>query len=127
MRAVLYAPAEYWDLDEKQKADMTNGCGPGRFGSLVVPDKLLWLDISEACRIHDWCYAVGVTIEDKHEADRVFLNNMLRLIDARMSAWPVRLIRTRMATYYYHAVRDLGGPAFWKGKNSPATLGTVQV
>ena len=117
MKAELYAPKEYWRLKPEQIAEVTNGCGPGRFGSLLVPDKIFGVDIKEACSIHDWMFLVGETIEDKREADRVFLNNMLRLIDAHNGSWFVNIFRRRKALAYHQAVADFGGPAFWKGKN----------
>jgi len=68
-------------------------------------------------------FAVGETIEDKDEADRVFLNNMLRLVDAGSTNWFTRWARSRAAVKYYYAVRDCGGPAFWREKNSLDELG----
>lgn len=123
MKAILYAPAEYWELTPEQRKALTNGCGPGRFGSMVVSDRLWGLSIEEACRIHDYQYAVGETIEDKFEADRVFLNNMLRLIDAAGGWWLLVALRRHAAVKYYRAVADFGGPFFWKGKNPERNLG----
>ena len=62
-------------------------------------------------------YHEGRTIEDKEEADRVFLNNLLRIID-RENKWykPTGLMRCR-ARNYYRAVKYFGGPAFWEWKN----------
>ena len=119
----LYAPSAYWSLTPKQKSDICNGCGTKGLVGAVVPDSLWGLDITEACHIHDYMYAIGECIEDKYEADRVFLNNMLRMIDALDSWFLVRWLRTRAAVKYYHAVRDFGGPAFWAGKNDVANLG----
>ena len=79
-------------------------------------------------------YAVGKTNEDKEEADRVLLNNQVRSINFRFdnsgrfykySGYGMTLKRMRLARAmtYYSAVRDFGGPAFWKGKNKPETLG----
>jgi hypothetical protein len=63
-------------------------------------------------------YWLGKTIEDKREADRTFLNNMLRLIDAHSHSWLLNTLRRRMALRYYTAVATFGGPAFWKNVNS---------
>lgn len=66
-------------------------------------------------------YSEGKVIEDKEEADRTFLNNMIRTIDAKSSSW-LKWIRRSRAMSYYSAVRDFGGIAFWKGKNPPGTM-----
>ena len=36
---------------------MTNGCGREGAENRFVPDSILGLDISPACRVHDWMYA----------------------------------------------------------------------
>lgn len=82
------------------------------------------LDISPACDIHDFMYALGESIEDKEQSDRVFLNNLLRLIDKAPSGGILffgrilTLLRHRRALKYFEAVSLLGGPAFWAGKHS---------
>lgn len=118
----LYAPAEYWTASPEKKKEVCNGCGPfGKFD--FVPDNILSLDISEACDIHDWMYTFGATIEDKAEADRVFLNNILRLIEgdtSRLGRW-LKPFRRRRALLYYEMVTAFGGPAYWKDKNSDDT------
>lgn len=127
MRALLFAPEAYWKLTPEQKARVVNGCGPGRFGAKVVPDSLLGLSILPACEIHDYSYAMGESIDDKNEADRVFLNNMLRLIDKAGGWWITISIRRWLAAHYYRAVADFGGVAFWKGKNKPSEMRFVEV
>jgi hypothetical protein len=64
-------------------------------------------------------YALGLVIEDKDEADRVFLNNMIRIIDSRRSRRWLRALRLGRAKDYYLAVHWFGGPSFWSGKNDP--------
>ena len=123
-KAILWAPAEYWDLTPAQKKEICNGCGTKGIVGYVVPDSLWGLCITEACNIHDYMYEAGETIEEKYEADRVFLNNMLRLVDTSI-VWPLRVLRTRAAVKYYYAVRDCGGPAYWAGKNNPENLRMV--
>lgn len=70
-------------------------------------------------------YAAGSTIADKEEADRVFLNNMLRLITAAGGLGALRWLRRQRASRYYEAVCLFGGPAFWGGKNPAQTLRMV--
>lgn len=96
-----------------------NGCGSALYKIDMVPDSIYGISIKPTCQIHDWDYEVGQTIADKESADRRFLNNMLRLIDARQG-WYDRIRRPlarRRALKYYEAVHAFGGPSFWKGKN----------
>lgn len=120
----LYAPESYIAASPEVRAQVINGCGPGGWKVDLVPDTVYGLSIKEACNIHDWMYAVGTTLEDKKEADRVFLNNCLRLVNEQNSFWG-KLLRTprRARVYnYYLAVKAFGGPAFWSGKNRPENL-----
>lgn len=124
MAAKLYAPAEYWRLSVSARAELTNGCGPSGWKNGLVPDNLLWVDIGSACDIHDWMYYVGQTEADREEADRVFLNNMLRIVEAESANALTRFIRRRLALHYYGAVRDYGAVYFWADKNPPETFQT---
>jgi len=119
MLYTLFAPQSYRDAHPDLKKKHCNGCGPKSALIDVVPDTAWGLDISEACNIHDWMYAHGKTIADKQEADRTFLNNMIRLIH-NAGGWSVlKMLRRRRALTYYWAVDRFGGPAFWEGKNPP--------
>jgi len=122
MTTTLYAPASYVNAPPAVRAEICNGCGTKGLCGFVIPDSIWGLDITESCHIHDWAYYEGQTLADKEEADRVFLNNMLRLIDAASGFGPLRWLRRWRAMTYYNAVRDLGGPAFWAGKNKPENL-----
>jgi len=115
---VLFAPEEYKKLTAAALAAVINGCGPGGWKVDLVPDSLYGLDITDACNIHDYMYYVGETIEDKNEADRVLLNNMLRLIDAGTKHRWLRRLRRCRAMIYYLSVKYFGGPAFWDEKQS---------
>lgn len=114
----LYAPPMYQLLTPESKAEICNGCGAKGYGWLI-PDSMWFLNITEACNIHDFMYLVGVDEEDREEADRVFLNNLIRIIEAKTKLWPLKMLRHRRALKYYEAVRYFGGPAFWTGKNEP--------
>jgi len=114
----LYAPDTYWNETPAVLAAVAGGCGPGGKGDWLVPDTIWFLSVREACRIHDYMYWRGKTLEDKKEADRVFLNNMLRIIDEKSSWWGIRKLRRHRAKLYYLAVKNFGGPSFWDGKNS---------
>ena len=120
----LFAPSGYLTLTPAAKAELCNGCGAKGFG-WTVPESMWFLDIGEACNIHDFMYLVGQTEEDRHEADRVFLNNLIRIIEAKSKWQIVKMIRRRRALKYYWAVRHFGGPAFWAGKNDLDSLAVV--
>lgn len=122
MRVELYAPKQYWALPESERR---GGCGPGGLGDWLVPDTIWLLSVRPACKIHDFMYSVGETISDKDEADRVFLNNMLRLVEAAGGPEWLRRLRANRAHTYYLAVKTFGGPAFWSGKNEPGTMAIV--
>jgi len=111
----LFEPELYQKMPAAEIDEFTGGCGPGKgIGDRLVPDKILCVSIFKACRIHDFMYFFGETIDDKLEADRVFLNNMVRIIRSKSTAfWPLRCLRLRLARRYYQAVKYFGGPAFW--------------
>lgn len=113
----LYAPPAYIQASERVRDIVANGCGPQGWKVDIVPDTIWGLSIREACRIHDWMYASGIGSYDKAEADRVFLYNMLRTIEAAGGWGILRALRRRRARTYYEAVEHFGGPAFWSGKN----------
>lgn len=123
----LYAPEGYVAASPEVRSQLTNGCGAGGWKLDLVPDSLLGLDILPACNIHDWMYSAGETLADKQEADRVFLNNMLRLIETDSSCWILKHIRRKLARGYFEAVEHFGGPAFWEGKNPAGNMVEVYI
>jgi hypothetical protein len=122
----LYAPQSYIQATPEERRQVVNGCGAGGWLRHLVPDRIYGLKVEEACDIHDWMYATGLTIEDKELADRVFLNNLLRIIDANTRWGWLRRLRYLRARKYFEAVQHFGGPAFWKGKNQPEELFTYE-
>ena len=68
--------------------------------------------------IHDWMWHFGANNQDKKKADRVFLNNMERLIHAFTKVAILKSPRLWLAHQMYKAVKNHGGRWFWKGKNS---------
>lgn len=123
--SILFAPPGYWTLSETDHRKTCNGCGAKGLCGYLVPDTIWGLRITEACNIHDYMYSIGKTIADKEVADRVFFNNMLRIIDANTPWNWLKRLRVRRAKIYYKAVVEIGGPAFWCGKNKPDELGLV--
>ena len=113
-KIVLFAPEGYKKLSPIEKGRICNGCGAkGGFG---VPSTFYGLDMTEACQVHDYMYFIGRTNADKEEADRTFLNNLNRIIEAR-SYFFLKPMRYARAKEYYLAVKYFGGSAFWDGKN----------
>ncbi len=112
----LFAPKYYYLLTPEEKKDICNGMGAkDSVLSAMVPNTMWFLDVTEAGNIHDYMYYIGKTIEDKEEADRVFLNNLMRIINNK-GGW-LGPLRRRRAMKYYEAVYYFGGSAFWEGKN----------
>ena len=111
----MYAPEGYWKASLNEREAICNGCGTAGWKGKLVPDSIWGLSVVVACHIHDWMYHFGSTENDRKEADRVFLNNMLRIINQK-GGWLASLRRYRAMTYY-NAVRNYGGPAFWANKN----------
>ena len=125
--AHLFAPAEFWKLTPDQRAEICNGCGPDGWLNLLVPDTILGLSISLACDIHDYMYVTGETIADKAAADRVFMNNLVRIITAKTKWSLLMWLRLKRARIYYETVHFFGGNWFWVGKNDPGEMGFVQL
>ena len=115
--AKLWAPREFWRMPPAARDEITGGCGPGGVGDYFVPDKILFLSVKPACKIHDFMYFFGRTEAHRVRADRVFRNNMLRIIRAATPPGVLRRARTAMAWIYFYAVSLGGGPAFWAGKD----------
>jgi hypothetical protein len=125
MDTVLYAPEGYWKLSGEDKKLICNGCGPQ--GHLdFIPDSIYFLNISEACNIHDYCYEISRSnIKDKEWSDRIFLNNLLRLIEVKTKWRWLKWLRRKRAYNYYLAVKHFGSVAFWVDKNESKELGRV--
>lgn len=130
---MLYAPEGFWNLKEEQKREICNQCGPKGPFSDIIPNTVWGLSIGKACDIHDYMYySAEPKIEAKEEADRVFLNNMIRLIKEDTKPWfyifgikirnPLYSMRINRAYIYYEAVKRFGGSSFWKEKNKPETF-----
>lgn len=123
----LWCPEAYRDLPKATLKKITNGCGTGGWLAALVPDTIYGLNITAACNIHDYMYSRGRTQNDKVEADRVMLNNLQRIIQAKTKYRWLRKLRTIRAYLYYLAVHLAGGPAFWYGKNQPNNIIATRV
>jgi hypothetical protein len=129
----LFVPADMLDALQRRPELVTavcNGVGSkadlvGRVTYHLIPDTMYFLSCVEApADIHDFQYTYPRTagLDYKNSADRTFLNNMLRLIEAEADrCWTGKLLagpRRRRALLYYEAVHLFGGPSFWSGKNA---------
>ena len=116
MTVELFAHKGYDDLLPEQKSAICNGMGSANsILSSFIPNTMYGLDVEECGNIHDYGYHTGTTIAHKEIADRVFLNNMLRVINAKGGF--LAFFRRRRALKYYEAVVYFGGPAFWADKS----------
>jgi len=109
----LYAPNECLEFQLSHPEEFESfGCGPGSIGDYLVPDTVWFLSIKKACQIHDWYYRLWKGT-DRKEADKVFSNNMQRIVRNHTKyKWLLKL-RLRRCNLYYQMVRKRGGPAFW--------------
>lgn len=130
---MLYLPEGYKNMSYASKNNICNVCG---FSDIeYMPDYIWGLRISEACKIRAYMYHFAEPIiEAKEEADRVFLNNMVRIINRNTSSFLINLgcikirnpliwLRRRAAYSYYDKMKKFGGPEFWAGKNDSKNLG----
>ena len=112
----LKAHPAYYELSPEEKAEICNGMGAkDSLLAKLIPNTMYCLDVSEAGNRHDLRYHIGQTEEDKREADREFLDNLLIIIN-NYGGW-LAWLRRRRALKYYEAVYYKGHEAFWKGKN----------
>ena len=113
----LRFPASFSEASPELREKVCNGCGSAQSNKDYIPDNVIGLNINAAAHIHDWGYEYGKdTYEDKCKHDRIFMNNMLRIIDAKGGI--LRNDRRKMAKVYYDAVVLCGGPSYWVNKNN---------
>lgn len=108
----LDAPVSFWLTDEATLEMITGGCGPGRFGDHGWFDKIYLLSIKLACRIHDFEYSTGKTLEEKLIADNRFLRNMFKIINTQSKFEFIKILRRYRALSYYNMVSEFGEDAF---------------
>jgi hypothetical protein len=117
----LFADEKCWQFAQRfPDAWVQFGCGPGKFGAMIIPDRLLGISFKTACRIHDWYYqyAQDRTEEGLFAADRIFLNNMLRIVAAAGGFQLLIWLRRRLAHMYFMSVRKWGGPCYHDSRNT---------
>jgi hypothetical protein len=105
------------------------GCGPGGAGDKLVPDTMYGLDISPACRVHDWYYRFFPedTEEARAMADRIMKNNLLRIVEAHTKNRVLLWLRRRRCHTYYTMVRMFGAPSYFHDRNAEEFEKEVEV
>ena len=118
----LVLPKVVANLTPAQVADLSNGCGTRK---IRVPQKILGVNFEDACNGHDCCYSFGEDEEDKRISDRLFLYNLLVLVDEHCKRNGIvdraeRVACREAAFEYYKAVADWGKWAFYAHKDGPS-------
>lgn len=118
---VLLASQSFVNASSEEIDRKTGGCGPGKIGDWFVPDTMYGESVFLACKIHDWMYGEGETLQDKLIADRVFLWNMTVLIQeseetGMLEGEPLDKVRLRRVMTYFEAVSYGGKGAFAQGE-----------
>ncbi len=124
----LFAHATIWRFKEAFPDEFDSyGCGPGGLGDFFVPDTVYGLSIKPACQIHDTYYRhwPDASEEARQMIDRIFKNNMIRIVDHFTSPGLLRWLRRRRCLKYYLMVKRFGGPAFWEERNEDNQLQTI--
>ncbi len=119
MKHLLCAEPEYWALTPDERKGR---CGPGRgFIEKIIPDNILGVAITAACKIHDFMFKFGEGHEGFKKANRVFHYNLYRLIDNSDAIW--KYLCYPIATGYFLVVASpVGAIVYWKDKNKPEEL-----
>ena len=110
----------YAGMSDAKRNAIINGCGPTGWKILKgIRNYILGIWVQPACDLHDVDYELSEPdIEDKKKADRIFHNNLYRLIDKKEDQWFwVRALRYKKADLYFYLVVKRGGTSFWKNKN----------
>lgn len=85
-----------------------------------IPDAILGLSIKEACCIHDWMYGIVSTEAYRKFADRIFLDNVLAIIDRDTNWSLLRWLRKLVAYGYYQGLKVVGWPIYHRKKSEEA-------
>jgi len=111
----LIAHHECWEFKRLFPEEWASfGCGPGGFGDWIVPDTMWGLNISEACRVHDWYYRFywDRSTEAKKFADTLLMDNCRAIIEQGSSNVIILNLRyIRCRTYYFMV--DRCGQSAW--------------
>jgi len=86
------------------------GCGPGGIGDVLVPDTMWGLDVSEACRIHDFEFRFCKDRSKKafKAANKRLLQNGLIIVKLKSNRWYFKRMRIIRCYTYYYFVKAFG-------------------
>ena len=101
---ILLTPLSMLRLNMDAIMEMTNGCGREGIEGRIVPDTVWGLDISPACRVHDYMYIHADSLSEENYADAIFGANLISLIQQKTSFPPLKWLRLRRAYKYIDAV-----------------------
>ena len=99
---------------------LTNGCGRAGIESRLVPDTILGLDVSPACRVHDWMYMLAeneptqdAATDAEEFADAVLAANVVGIVCQKSRNKLMRWLRLQVAHCYIDAtsMTDVVHPA----------------
>lgn len=116
----VFIPDWFGEYSDEELEEMGLQCGTndGRWSWLTVfvPESIHGVEIFPACAMHDLRYARGGSEQDKLKADRLFLNDLLTLVNKGAEEEDISGIelrsRHRQAFGYYVAVDTFGDAAF---------------
>jgi len=118
----VYADRECWEFKKQFPREWESyGCGPGDgIGDKLIPDTVWLLSIRDACKIHDWGYrhCVYSSSTDRERHDKIFLNNMLSIVDENTRWRWLRKLRYRRCKSYFLAVRAFGARSYWEARDT---------
>ena len=92
-------------------------CGAGGgIGNWLVPDVLRGhVRIAVACYIHDVCWQIAEkTMENFIGTNKLFRNNMISIIDAKVNDVQDHLAACQLACVYFGAVQTIGHHIFFR-------------
>ena len=98
-----------------------NGCGPDFTQKIPLIRRMLGPDsfFAASCEIHDYQYSFddNIPASESHrkEADDLFLKNMYREIEARVTNWFHKILRKAQAGIFHQLVRVFGKNHYKRG------------
>ena len=113
--ARLLAPLSMIKASMPEIMRKTNGCGRAGWEERAVPDTVYGLDISCACRVHDWMCGEAEERSALHQdqdrlteeeifADKIFAANLVGYIKGKTPFAPLCWLRLRRIFKYVDAV-----------------------
>ena len=107
----LVVPDSFRKATWMETLEVCNGCGPESWKYKI--DRILFINLFDACCIHDWMYEEGGGRAEKRVADIYFIVNIIIILLRSPSWW--NAIRVPSAMLFYTAVHFGGGSSFkWK-------------